>query len=104
MTKSKRLSSSLALIDLKASFTRQVVEVFGIAGSELILRALAFAEWAHSQQTRDDGSPYVLHPLRVANSLINELGITDCQIISAALLHDVLEDTPVKEVTVYRLR
>lgn len=47
---------------------------------------------SHAGQTRDDGSPYVFHPLRVATTVVEEFGISDPVLVRAALLHDVLED------------
>ena len=60
---------------------------------ERIKRAYEVAERAHSSQKRSSGEPYIIHPLHVALILI-ELGM-DTACISAALLHDVVEDTPV---------
>jgi (p)ppGpp synthase/HD superfamily hydrolase len=57
-----------------------------------ISRALDLASSAHQGQTRDDGTPYVLHPIRVAISLTEELGLIDDGLICAALLHDAVED------------
>jgi (p)ppGpp synthase/HD superfamily hydrolase len=57
-----------------------------------VARALEVAAEAHGGQTRDGGEPYILHPLRVALSLVEELGLEDAEIVCAALLHDVLED------------
>jgi len=51
--------------------------------------------WAvHRDQLRDDGSPYMLHPLRVIEILVSEFGFSHPGVIQAALLHDVLEDHP----------
>lgn len=61
---------------------------------ELINRAYQVAERAHSGQLRDEGTPYIHHPLRVALALVEELGIYDAELICAALLHDVIEDSP----------
>lgn len=61
----------------------------------IILRALACAEAAHKGQYRDDGAPYVIHPIRVAKSLMYDFGYTTPSVVSAALLHDVVEDTSV---------
>jgi (p)ppGpp synthase/HD superfamily hydrolase len=58
-----------------------------------VQRAYELAEAAHSGQVRDEGTPYILHPLRVAISLIDELGICSPTLICAALLHDVIEDS-----------
>jgi (p)ppGpp synthase/HD superfamily hydrolase len=50
-------------------------------------RAIEIAVEAHKSQTRKDGSPYVLHPLR----LMMNVGPTEEKIV--AVLHDVVEDT-----------
>ena len=60
------------------------------------LRAATFAAFKHRDQRRKDqsASPYINHPLAVANVLANEVeGIADDVAITAALLHDTLEDT-----------
>jgi guanosine-3',5'-bis(diphosphate) 3'-pyrophosphohydrolase len=61
----------------------------------LILRALAFAAHKHRDQRRKgvEASPYINHPITVADVLVNEGGVDDPLIICAALLHDTLEDT-----------
>ncbi|GHV29686.1 GTP pyrophosphokinase [Clostridia bacterium] len=58
-----------------------------------IKKAYLFAKEAHGDQMRHSGEPYIIHPVNVAKILI-ELGM-DVQTIVAAILHDVLEDTPV---------
>lgn len=65
------------------------------AGITVILRAAKFAADAHRNQRRKDcdASPYIGHPLAVADILANEGHVTDPDIIVAALLHDVIEDT-----------
>jgi len=61
----------------------------------LILRALAFAAHKHRDQRRKDpqASPYINHPIAVANVLRNEVRIEDVDVLCAAILHDTLEDT-----------
>ncbi len=61
----------------------------------LILKALAFAAHKHKDQRRKgvDVSPYINHPIALANVLCNEGGITDSKVICGALLHDTVEDT-----------
>jgi len=61
----------------------------------LILRALAFAAHKHRDQRRKDpqASPYINHPIALANVLINEAGVHDARTLCAALLHDTVEDT-----------
>ncbi len=62
---------------------------------EAINRAYEFALNAHKAQKRFSGEEYIIHPVMVGESLI-DLGL-DSSTIIAALLHDVLEDTPVTE-------
>jgi len=61
---------------------------------DLIRRAYSYAEAKHKNQLRDSGEPYMEHPAATAFLLADmQLGATS---ISAALLHDVLEDTDAK--------
>ncbi len=57
----------------------------------LIKKAFEFAARAHQNQTRLSGEPYIIHPVEVARTLA-EQGL-DTSTITAALLHDVVEDT-----------
>src|SRR5882762_2716998 len=61
----------------------------------LLLKALAFAAHKHRYQRRKDAesSPYINHPIALADVLINEGGVTDVEVLCAALLHDTVEDT-----------
>jgi GTP diphosphokinase / guanosine-3',5'-bis(diphosphate) 3'-diphosphatase len=61
----------------------------------LLLKALAFAAHKHRDQRRKDAeaSPYINHPIALADVLVNEGGVTDVEVLCAALLHDTLEDT-----------
>jgi len=61
----------------------------------LVLQALAFAAHKHRDQRRKDASasPYINHPIALANVLMNEAGVRDPKVICAALLHDTVEDT-----------
>jgi len=60
-----------------------------------VFQALRFAAEKHSSQRRKDrdASPYINHPIALADVLVNEGGITDHVIICAAILHDTIEDT-----------
>lgn len=66
---------------------------------EKIERAYRLAEKMHGDQRRISGVPYILHPTSVA-CIVVDLGM-DTDSVVAALLHDVVEDTPVtiEEVT-----
>ena len=59
----------------------------------VIEKAYLFANKAHAGQKRKSGEPYIVHPISVANILVS-LGM-DTESVVAALLHDVVEDTPV---------
>lgn len=62
---------------------------------ELLDKAYKFAENAHKDQKRMDGSPYFTHVLETAK-ILAKLGM-DTPTIIAGLLHDVLEDTKITE-------
>ena len=62
------------------------------ADTELIERAFAYAHTMHRGQMRKSGDPYFIHPVSVA-TIIAEMRL-DALSVSAALLHDVVEDTP----------
>ena len=64
------------------------------ADTGLIDAAYALAEQAHGTQRRDNGDPYITHPLAVADILAGYR--LDTASIATGLLHDVIEDTPVK--------
>jgi guanosine-3',5'-bis(diphosphate) 3'-pyrophosphohydrolase len=61
----------------------------------LLFRALAFAAHKHRDQRRKDAeaSPYINHPIALAEVLAGEGGIADVEVLAAALLHDTIEDT-----------
>jgi len=62
--------------------------------------AFHFSEQAHHGQFRQSGEPYVSHPLAVANILAQ--WHLDSQALTAALLHDVMEDTSVTKTEISR--
>lgn len=58
-------------------------------------QAASYAARKHLHQTRKDGvTPYMAHPFRVAMTIREVFGESDPEILAAALLHDVIEDTP----------
>ena len=61
------------------------------ADMALIERAVAYAQEKHKDQKRKDGSPYIIHPLAVAE-IVAEMGL-DTDALLGALLHDCIEDT-----------
>ncbi|HEX8231507.1 MAG TPA: bifunctional (p)ppGpp synthetase/guanosine-3',5'-bis(diphosphate) 3'-pyrophosphohydrolase [Chloroflexia bacterium] len=63
------------------------------ADLDVLTKAHALAELAHDGQFRGTGEPYITHPLSVA-IILGEMRL-DTETLEAALLHDVIEDTPV---------
>ncbi|XP_066510808.1 guanosine-3',5'-bis(diphosphate) 3'-pyrophosphohydrolase MESH1-like [Hoplias malabaricus] len=61
----------------------------------ILLETLNFAAEKHRNQRRKDpqATPYINHPIGVARILSHEGGITDIEVLQAALLHDTVEDT-----------
>ena len=66
----------------------------------LLQSAYHFSEQAHEGQFRNSGEPYISHPLAVA-SILAEWHL-DSQALTAALLHDVMEDTSVTKTEISR--
>lgn len=80
---------SITIEELK-SFILQTGKSYNL---EIIERAYLMAVEAHGEQKRRSGEPYIIHPIAVAKILV-ELGM-DTESVTAALLHDVVEDTEV---------
>ena len=61
-----------------------------------LLDAISFAAERHRNQRRKDheASPYINHPIAVADTLAQVGDVTDVTILQAAILHDTIEDTP----------
>jgi (p)ppGpp synthase/HD superfamily hydrolase len=66
--------------------------------SETLNKAYNFALDAHQNQKRDEGVPYIIHPVAVAN-ILSDLKL-DSATITTGLLHDTIEDTNVTFETV----
>jgi GTP diphosphokinase / guanosine-3',5'-bis(diphosphate) 3'-diphosphatase len=67
---------------------------------KLLRKAFNIAVDAHREQRRKSGEPYILHPIAVARICAEEIGLGVTAII-CAILHDVVEDTP---ITVAQIR
>ena len=78
-----------------AAFKQKLQVLNPEAEMTLFSKAYEIAEFAHQGQLRDQGTPYLEHPLSVVNILLDELNIYDVELLCAALLHDVLEDSDV---------
>ncbi len=70
-----------------------------------LTKAATFAAKKHTRQKRKgaNSEPYINHPLEVADLLSRVGKIEDCDILTAAILHDVLEDTDTCEDEIERL-
>ena len=90
----KEHEDSLDYPDVPVSRDYKYPEAQKTTAEAIILKATKFAAIKHRDQRRKDSvaSPYIIHPIFVANELA-QAGITDPAIIAAALLHDTLEDT-----------
>ncbi len=75
---------------------RELIEIvkdtFSKEDIEKIKKAFEIADEAHKEQRRRSGEPYIIHPIAVARILV-DMGM-DADSVCAALLHDVVEDTP----------
>ena len=68
-----------------------------------VCHAYEVAHDAHAGQTRDEGIPYIVHPIRVAVSLVDELNLYSPTLICSALLHDVIEDCGITREDIGRM-
>jgi GTP pyrophosphokinase len=73
-----------------------------VCNSQTLARAVEAACHVHHDALRDEGTHYSCHVLRVALILVEELQITDTELLCAGVLHDVLEDGA--EITLAQLR
>ena len=71
------------------------------ADMALIDRAVEYADVKHKRQKRKDGSPYIIHPLAVAE-IVTEMGL-DIDAVLGALLHDCIEDTDASHEDIEKL-
>ena len=83
-----------------AEFTRHLGHYLPPPDVALVERAFEFSESAHRGQFRKSGEPYISHPLAVADILAQ--WHMDPQALTAALLHDVTEDTAITKTDISR--
>ena len=69
-----------------------------------LIAALHYAAHQHRDQRRKDEeeTPYINHPIALANLLLNEAGVEDQRVLIAAVLHDTIEDTDTTEQELVR--
>ena len=73
---------------------RESYQTLSEEDKKLIRKAFDVAVDAHKEQRRKSGEPYIYHPIAVAKIVAYNIGL-DAISIAAALLHDVVEDTPI---------
>lgn len=98
--KSMKDNSEMVTGGYEALINERAAEVFDAmesrtspADMQRLRDAFEFARKAHEPQKRRSGEPYILHPVAVARITAIELRL-DVNIVIAAFLHDVVEDTP----------
>jgi GTP diphosphokinase / guanosine-3',5'-bis(diphosphate) 3'-diphosphatase len=73
---------------------------YGEKERERIIEAAEWAKVLHGGQKRASGEPFFIHPLQVAEILVDMQ--LDCEAVIAALLHDIVEDTEVSQAELKR--
>lgn len=76
----------------RAQFEEQIAKYFIPSQLRLIMMAYRFSKYGHRGQERDGGGRYFDHPREVSLILLRQ-GLFDHEMIIAALLHDVMEDS-----------
>lgn len=79
----------------KTELRERLMPIIGAAELNRVSCAYEMAENVHQFQTRNDGTPYFWHPTRVTRILLEELDITEPDVLVAGLLHDTLEDSDI---------
>ncbi|WP_083963786.1 RelA/SpoT family protein [Spirochaeta cellobiosiphila] len=88
-----KLVSRDQISDLFEDF-RKTLDRFPPEEQDKIMEAAHFADSLHKEQKRASGEPYIIHPLKVATILNQDLKM-DPNTIMAGLLHDIIEDTEI---------
>ncbi len=79
-------------LDIYDELIKKCTTIFSKEEIFLIKKAYLFAKKLHENQFRNSGEPYIIHPTYVAYILLEEMNFHDASTISAALLHDTMED------------
>ena len=81
-------TDELQAIDL---LLQRLPSTYASQNRDVLLKAYIVASYAHRNQTRESGEPYILHPIAVS-TILADLHM-DVHTLAAGLLHDVVEDT-----------
>ncbi|MGE0708120.1 MAG: SAM-dependent methyltransferase [Planctomycetota bacterium] len=79
--------------ELLADILGGLVQAGQVEHGPRVEAAFRMAARAHATQQRNDGSPYLIHPARVARALLEEWRHAEVDLLVAALLHDAVEDS-----------
>jgi len=87
--------------DIEKSIDNLLSQTYYLSNPEKqkLLDCCFFAANAHNSQKRRSGEPYICHPIKVAEILAKEVRF-DASVLQAAVLHDVIEDTPTSKAEV----
>ena len=85
------------IANLKYNVLKEAAETEKVQSLSLLFKALAFSAEKHTKQRRKDieESPYINHPIALAN-ILAQRWVIDENVLCAAILHDTLEDTETK--------
>lgn len=85
---SKNIEPTEDLLNLR---NRIISLILNLSAKRMIIEAIEFATTSHSQEFRDEGTPYIFHPLSVALICLEEFGVVDTHTVLLTILHDVPE-------------
>jgi guanosine-3',5'-bis(diphosphate) 3'-pyrophosphohydrolase len=100
-TLAEQPAPSAELAQALATFRHLIDNYLSADDRRVVLKAFDFAQQAHSGQFRASGEAFFFHPLAVATTLATWQ--LDAKTITAALLHDVVEDTPITKNEITRV-
>lgn len=81
-----------------AEFKADIEVLFSSEEARAIDRAYNLSKYGHRNQERQGGDRYFEHPKEVAIILYKEFGVRDAEVIIAALLHDIVEDSFILDI------
>ena len=98
------ISTSSEALNLNEDYNLEEI-IRELSSSSRIKEAIDFASSAHKKATRKDGTPYIIHPLKVAQyiKVFKAKSHNLENLIIAGILHDTIEDTPVTFNDIARL-
>lgn len=88
---------------LRERLTERLRDGIGADQAATCATALQVAERVHADETRDEGTPYILHPVRVTLRLLDFVPGATADDVCAALLHDAIESGGTTQVELERL-